>query len=154
MGTPKMYRRFEINDYSDEFVITEIQPTAQHPINWCGPVQWETAWAWATSQAVQPIVVKRLDGTVHTHVALNEFNMDSFEQAAYHGYVAYGYSMSDGGYYPIEREQFVADLRRDAASFMEDDTYRNPIMDYNDCRLAVKNSFGEYAARRARSLVK
>src|SRR6266403_4905446 len=108
MGTPKVYRRFEIDDYANEFVITEIQPTTQHPINWCGPVGWETAWASATSQAVQPIVVKLLDGTVNTHVALNEFNPIAFEHAASSGYVAYGHSMSDGYYAPIEFEQFVA----------------------------------------------
>jgi hypothetical protein len=145
-----MYRRFEINDYSNEFKITEIAPTSQHPMNWSGPVQRETAWAAATSQAVQPIVIKLLDGTVQEHVALNVFDLAAFEEAAYRGYVAYGYSMSDGGYYPIEREQWIKELRDETMRLGT--AFDNLIEHHNDCRLSVKNSFGEYAFRLARSL--
>lgn len=153
MGTTT-YRRFDVNDRENEFVITELEPTTRHPINWTGPVTRETAWKMATAQAVQPIVIKLLDGTVQTHAALNEFDLHNFELFAYLGYVGYGCSMTDGAYHPISQAQYVDELRRDAVSFMENGFAENPITDYNDCRLAVKNSFGEYASRLVRSLVK
>jgi hypothetical protein len=105
------YRCFKVTETDEQVTITEIEPKNLHPMNWSGlgESSREGAWAFATARGKAITFVSR-DG-IRTELG-PVFDPRAFERAAYQGYVAYGYSMSDGYYAPIEFEAWVRDLRK------------------------------------------
>lgn len=119
--TASSYRRFttDLRVIGSErtFVITEIESTTRHPMNWTdGSMTRESAWERAQAQIHHTIVVN-LDGDMKDLGGV--FSPAVFEQAAYRGYTGYGRSMTDGYYAPICFENWVKGFRKDVLSHTE-----------------------------------
>jgi len=105
------YRCFIVEETTDLVTITEVEPRNSHPMNWSGSRETtrEGAWAFAQARGKNTVFVGR-DGSRKELGRV--FDPRAFERAAYHGYVAYGHSMSDGYYAPIDFEAWVESLRK------------------------------------------
>lgn len=150
------HRRFEVTTGPDAFLITEVEPTTKHPMNWIdGAATVEGAWERAQSQHL-PVFVETLEGGMKELGA--GFNPQAFERAVYSGYVGYGYSMTDGHYAPLDFEAWVHHFRKevrgalarilgktgDAAALVRDDVFL-----HNDTPNYVRAALAEYTRRLA-----
>ncbi len=158
MASLTQYRRFEVTTGPDALLITEIEPTTRHPMNWIdGSATVEGAWERARSQHL-PIFVETLEGGMAE--LGTGFDPQAFERAVYSGYVGYGYSMTDGYYSPLDFEAWVYHFRQavrgalarilgkagDTAALVRDDVFL-----HNDTSNYVKVALAEYTKRLAHS---
>jgi hypothetical protein len=123
-------RAFTVATVDGTFVITEVAPvehstmigafSAKAPY---GHHTRDAAWTAAKRQAL-PVVAVLADGSARDLGVV--FDPDAFEQAAYQGYVSYGFSMTDGYYAPSTFDSFVYGLRRDPAGTVKWDNEFRP----------------------------
>ncbi len=158
MASLTQYRRFEVTTGPDTFLITEVEPTTRHPMNWIdGKATVEGAWERARSQHL-PIFVETLEGGMAE--LGTGFDPKAFERAVYSGYVGYGYSMTDGHYAPLDFEAWVYHFRQAVRGALArilgngDDTaalVRDDVFLHNDTPNYVKAALAEYTKRLAHS---
>lgn len=154
--------RAEVSQDGTRFEITKVGTTTKAPINWTGlggETTREGAWKRAQSQH-RPVVFCDATAEADTNDLMElgvVFDPRAFEQAVYQGYVAYGHSMSDGYYAPIQFESWVKTfrsfVRRNTTSLKE----AGPICDKtierafhnNDAPKHIRPALVIYAARLA-----
>jgi hypothetical protein len=106
----RLTRQFKITEGSDQFSIREVAPTNLVSLDYRDQtVSREGAWQ-AASVQLAPVVFFGLDDTVR-HLGV-VFNPERYERAAYQGYVAAGYVMTDGYYAPLQFETWLANFRK------------------------------------------
>jgi len=100
-----------VENTNNEFQVRVAGRFDIHPINWSPFDEGYNVVAIQYQAAIQPLPVVFLDedGTRHEHGV--QFSPAAFERAAYGGYVAYGISMTDGHYAPIDFEAWVKSFR-------------------------------------------
>ncbi len=114
------HRCFKVSETEDAFVITEVEPRNNHPMNWSCTDGTSREGAWATARAQgKPVTVVDREGNRKDLGRV--FSPRVFEEFAYSGYVGYGRSMSDGYYAPIGFESWVISFRK-SPDFYQNDT--------------------------------
>jgi len=111
------YRCFKVVELEDFVEITEVAPKNSHWMNWMGfgEMSREGAWAFAGARGKKVVFISR-EGERKELGA--HFDPRAFEKAAYHGYVGYGHSMSDGYYAPEKFDSWVKAFRKNPAEHM------------------------------------
>lgn len=154
--TAASYRRFttKLRTVGSEpmFVITEIEPTTRHPLNWTdGSKTREGAWESAQTQ-IHHALATTADGK-ETDLGY-VFSPEVFERAVYGGYIGYGLSMTDGYYAPIDFEAWVRGFRKTvfanaerlmAADYDLSQAHRDKIFSHNDTPAWVCEGLQTYA---------
>jgi len=109
MTTHTAYK-FTVSD--TEFQVKVAGRHERHPLNWSSYEEGYSLEGVRYQAAIQhlPVVFIDEDGTRHGHGV--QFTAGAFERAAYRGYIAYGVSMTDGHYAPVDFEAWVTDFRR------------------------------------------
>lgn len=136
--TKNEHRCFGYTEDEETFVITEVEPRNDHPMNWIGSgyTSREGVWALAGARGLETIFISR-DGNVQDLGVV--FSPKAFEHAAYQGYVGYGQSMSDGYYAPIDFDAWVSSFRK------------SPEFGQNDVSETVKATLPTYIAALAQA---
>lgn len=127
-------RHFKITEGPEALLITQVEEES------VGTYSDRAAWAHARSQG-RPVFVETFDGGMQEFGVV--FDIEKFENAAYQGYVAYGFSMSDGIYYPIDRKTWIASFRKDALNGLD----AKSAFYGNDAGESVRQSYDLYKER-------
>lgn len=132
------------------FVITKVGETTKHPMNWIDfKLTKRGAWNAARAQNLPIYIVDSLAG--ETKELGEVFDPRAFEQAAYVGYVGYGYSMSDGYYAPLKFESWVVHFRASVLNAdipqTEAECLAHNVWNGNDAADYIRPALGEYARR-------
>jgi hypothetical protein len=154
--------RAEVSQDGRRFEVTKIGTTTRHPMNWSaigGETSRNGAWQAARQQHL-PVVYCDASTGAETNELMEfgeVFDPRAFEQAAYSGYVAYGHSMSDGLYYPLQFESWVAHFRSEVLANAEtmkayalaphNLSYADAIWTGNDLSDSVRTALPVYAER-------
>lgn len=102
--------KFNTRD-SNEFRVTVVGRFDTQPSTWSPYTEGYNLAAIRYQAAIQPRPVVFLDENNNRHDHGVQFSPEAFERAAYGGYVAYGISMTDGHYAPIDFEAWVKSFR-------------------------------------------
>lgn len=104
------YTAYQVTVTETAFEVSVKGHTTSHPLNWScvDGLSLERVKDAAAEQAL-PVVFIDEQGSRHDHGI--QFTADAFERAAYRGYAAYGYSMTDGHYAPVAFDAWVVSFR-------------------------------------------
>ena len=109
------YAAYRVTVTNTEFQVKVTGRHTSHPMNWSVFTEGHSLEGVKQQAATQvlPVVFIEQDGTRHEHGV--QFSSEAFERAMYRGYVAYGRSMTDGYYAPMDFETWVKIFRSDPA---------------------------------------